>query len=385
MGTRDFYPPRQSRFVEGSMNDRSGPRSRFWDDHKFDFTFEKNPKATTVTEVPITYDGAEQGAAPSGEGIFGRFSRAATALFRRKKEPQPPAEPPRDTRKEEAERAYHEAKRLGLLPEAKVFVRPGMRAYTAPVTGSPRTPRRTPTTTKKQAQLQKRVERLEHNLFPTREKLSDTFPPHTPQLNAPPNSVASSPWTDSTRFSADRHSSGKISKRRRIDGPSAEDTPESSYSYKPSATDLASDTEDDLAEFGSMKRKAPGGTAQMQTYIGPQTTSPANDYTDWRSPSANQALKRVSSGLQAPSKRIRCVPSSPQKGSRTTVPEQWQPREDVVMRDAGEQEAFMVVPDGLHVPPIPSIPYRVEGRRAQVSSNNLRRDDGFGGLGHEIF
>ena len=134
MGTRDFYPPRQSRFVEGSMNDRSGPRSRFWDDHKFDFTFEKNPKATTVTEVPITYDGAEQGAAPSGEGIFGRFSRAATALFRRKKEPQPPAEPPRDTRKEEAERAYHEAKRLGLLPEAKVFVRPGMRAYTAPGT-----------------------------------------------------------------------------------------------------------------------------------------------------------------------------------------------------------------------------------------------------------
>lgn len=126
------------------MTDRSGPRSRFWDDHKFDFTFEKShTQTTTVTEVPITYGESEQGAGSNTEGIFGRFSRAAASLFRRKKEPEP--EPPKDPRKEAAEHAYHEAKRLGLLPEAKVFVRPGMRAYTAPgmffPPSSPRGPR----------------------------------------------------------------------------------------------------------------------------------------------------------------------------------------------------------------------------------------------------
>lgn len=69
--------------------------------------------------------------APTAEGIFGRFSRAAASLFRsshfsglgKRKEREGEA-PVKDTRKEEAERAYAEAKAMGLLPAPKVFVRP---------------------------------------------------------------------------------------------------------------------------------------------------------------------------------------------------------------------------------------------------------------------
>jgi hypothetical protein len=83
----------------------------------------KGVSTTTVEIIPA--------AAPANEGgIFGRFSRAATSILRlgkRKREEQDQGDV-RDTRKEEAEHAYNEAKRLGLLPEPKVFVRPTQRA-----------------------------------------------------------------------------------------------------------------------------------------------------------------------------------------------------------------------------------------------------------------
>lgn len=47
--------------------------------------------------------------------------------------------------------------------------------------------------------------------------------------------------------------------------------------------------------------------------------------------------------------------------------------------NVAKEEVVIIVPDGVTVPHIPTIPKGVDGKRATVS------DDGFGGLGHEIF
>ena len=45
------------------------------------------------------------------------------------------------------------------------------------------------------------------------------------------------------------------------------------------------------------------------------------------------------------------------------------------------EEPVRVVPDGRDVPDVPSIPREMEGKGKKVKVG----DDGFGGLGHEIF
>lgn len=128
-----------------------------------------------------------------------------------------------------------------------------------------------------------------------------------------------------------------------------------------------------------MKHKSPGGTFGSRPPVPPKFDTPAGDYTDWRSPSATQALKRVSSGLQSGSKRIRRVTSGNSIGKlKRKNSDAAMPQEDVEMQDAGEDDV-MLVPDGMHVPPLPAIPYGVEGQRAHMSAPNFRRNDGFGG------
>jgi hypothetical protein len=49
--------------------------------------------------------------------------------------------------------------------------------------------------------------------------------------------------------------------------------------------------------------------------------------------------------------------------------------------DLRKEEIVTVVPDGKKVPMVPAIPVGVEGQKAKVKG----RDDGYGGLGHEMF
>jgi hypothetical protein len=46
-----------------------------------------------------------------------------------------------------------------------------------------------------------------------------------------------------------------------------------------------------------------------------------------------------------------------------------------------QDEIMVVVPDGVSVPPIPSIPNGVEGKKAKVTNGR----DAYGGLEHEMF
>lgn len=132
------FMPRRSKFAEGTMNStasiRPPPEVLWRETTDSETNLSANAEAThkkwpTSSVTQITE--AAPASAPTHEGnIFGRFSRAAASLFRgqgfsglgkRKREDDSQA---KETRKEEVERAYADAKRLGLLPEPTVYVRP---------------------------------------------------------------------------------------------------------------------------------------------------------------------------------------------------------------------------------------------------------------------
>jgi hypothetical protein len=130
------FTPRHSKFLEGTMNSTASihppPEELLREGLDRETCATPDAKAShkkwpssSVTQIPdpaptTTHEGS----------IFGRFGRAAASLFRgsgfsglgkRKREDDVQ---PKETRKEEVERAYADAKRLGLLPEPTVYVRP---------------------------------------------------------------------------------------------------------------------------------------------------------------------------------------------------------------------------------------------------------------------
>jgi hypothetical protein len=136
------FMPRRSKFAEGTMNSTASihpPPEVLWretGDSEASHTPDaeaahKKWPSSSVTQITETPSTSAPTSTHTHEGnIFGRFSRAAASLFRgqgfsglgkRKREDD---SQPKETRKEEVERAYADAKRLGLLPEPTVYVRP---------------------------------------------------------------------------------------------------------------------------------------------------------------------------------------------------------------------------------------------------------------------
>jgi hypothetical protein len=188
----------------------------------------------------------------------------------------------------------------------------------------------------KQLKLSKTVSDLERKLAKARKELSETLGEHEPLPSIP--SVSAFPPTPDTStshfFSQDEVSPhpythqesvskpNKIVKKRKASGISEDE-------YKPITTESESD-------FGS-------------------------DFTTNKAKST-ATTKTVSIGKS--SKRRKANGKLSKKRSNIT-----------------KDEVVIVVPDGVTVPPIPMIPHGTEGKLATVS----KEDDGFGGLGHEIF
>ena len=279
-----------------------------------------------------------------------------------------------DERKTAAEAAYHEAKNLGLLPTPKVYVRPAMAArqqqkygtlahplpaekmqlrLTAAVAEAatpirtPRTPGlyRTPSKKdlQKQRKLSKRVSDLEFKLASARKELQtvlykDMSPlPNQPNL-APPTPdfsqsepEAASPTTD-TRMSEPPSSIGKIVKKRKAT------IHDSDSEYKPVPTD--SEVDFDLMS-------GPSASEHERDAV------PARSIKRLKNSASRKNLKRQSSRLH-------------KKFSRSSM---------------RSEEPIRVVPDGVSVPEVPSIPVEMEsqGQRVKVG------DDGYGGYADEIF
>ncbi|KAJ4378845.1 hypothetical protein N0V86_005718 [Didymella sp. IMI 355093] len=338
----------------------------------------------------------------TAEGTFGRFSRVFANVFggvlgKRKAdqdatEPSTdPAQAALDERKRAAEEAYRLAKEQGLLPAPKVFVRPGMtpRAWSADGPASAATPSarsdgsatqrpRPPLTPRtpgsvarspskkdlnKQKKLSKRVSSLEVKLASAKKELQSVLgnecfpavpplPAHfsaglgdalspTPNTGLQPNtphifSDDTAPLSPTFGDGASASLPGKITKKRKT--VAAHESPSD---YLPTATATASDVDMSEAE-----------RSESEAIVSPV-------------PERQGSLKRVKRDA---SKRLKRTGSRLQrKVSRSSVREE---REDKVV----------VVKPGGAVPPVPVVPKDVEGNKVKVVG-----DDGYGGLGHEIF
>jgi hypothetical protein len=283
------------------------------------------------------------------EGLFARSLRFFKTLGKRKERE---GEEKKDTRRELVEQAYADAKALGLLPEPKVFTRPYAtpRTRTAPSTPRPSisTPALRASTSKKdlskQFKLSKRVSSLELRLYEARRALCEALGEDVPPVPALPVTLPPTPDTSTNqffsedRFSPEVHveeqesaveaSAGKIVKKRKVI------TTTSDEDYKPVTTDTDS-------EYGSEHV----GRKSRTTVTTTETTA------------------NLKAGTPSKSQRRR-------KGRASR-------KKSVVTKE--KEEVVTVVPNGKSVPPLPKVPSGVEGKRAAV------RDDGFGGLGHEIF
>jgi len=319
------------------------------------------------------------------EGTYARLRSAFATMFGgvlgKRKAGQADAEREKDLhqqlldeRKTAAEIAYHEAKALGLLPTPKVYVRPAMAARQQQKYGTPAhplpaekmqlcltaavaeaaTPIRIPRTPglyrtpskkdlQKQKKLSKRVSDLEFKLASARKELQtvlykDMSPlPNQPNL-APPTPEfsqsepeAASPTTNDTRMSEPPSSIGKIVKKRKAT------VHDSDAEYKPVPTDSEADL--DIMS---------GPSASEQEH-----QVPARSIKRLKNSASRKNLKRQSSRLH-------------KKFSRSSMK---------------SEEPLRVVPDGVSVPEVPSIPVEMESKGQKVNVG----DDGYGGYADEIF
>ncbi|KAI4654817.1 uncharacterized protein J4E78_006994 [Alternaria triticimaculans] len=277
-----------------------------------------------------------------------------------------------DQRKRDAEIAYHEAKDLGLLPQPKVFVRPAMRsrqfgtpsqpvaaekmqlgltaamAEAATPIRTPRTPTLRHTPSKKdlhkQKKLTKRVSDLEYKLASAKKELQTVlyndippvpripgFAPPTPDVTPSENE---DPSRNTTPVEVEPPASiGKIVKKRKAT------IHDSDGEYKPIPTDSEGDID--------MLSAASASEAEV-------------------SERTERSIKRVKSTASKKSPGRRSSSRLTKRFSRSNLK---------------SEEPVRVVPDGRDVPDVPSIPREMESKGKKVKVG----DDGFGGLGHEIF
>ncbi|USP80502.1 hypothetical protein yc1106_07776 [Curvularia clavata] len=340
-------------------------------------------------------------AAPS-EGAYARIQRAFASMFGsvlgKRKAGSTDAERDReqhqqllDERKRAAEIAYYDAKDRGLLPTPKVFVRPGMAARVngqklhpaekmqlglttelveaATPVRTPRTPgtpglNRMPSKKdlNKQKKLTKRVSDLEFKLASARKELHTVlyndlppvppvpkFAPPTPDVTQSENEAASPEVRSSFSDSKALRSMGRLVKKRKT---AAHD---SDAEYKPVPTDSEGDT--DMVSVPSASEHEDGEDEEDE-----EEDAAAEPTTKRSKGPSNRKAKNS----QRQSSRLR------KKFSRSSI---------------RHEEPVSVVPDGVTVPLVPSLPKELEAeaKKKGTGKQGGARDDGYGGLGHEIF
>ncbi|EMD87383.1 hypothetical protein COCC4DRAFT_133905 [Bipolaris maydis ATCC 48331] len=341
--------PRPSRFKEHTNTNSTirPPPEELWKDVAIDDLIEQYNEDNA--QPPSSAPAQANSASGPGEGTYARIQRAFASMFGsvlgKRKAGSMDAERDReqqlhqqllDERKKAAEIAYYEAKDRGLLPTPKVFAATPMR-----IPGTPRTPGLHHTPSKKdlqkQKKLSKRVSDLEFKLASARKELHTVlyndlppappvpkFAPPTPDVTQSENEPASPEArtsTSSNNATAPR-SMGRILKKRKTTAAAHD----SDTDYKPLPTDSEGDTDMLSHAKSSASRKK------------------------------NKNSKRQSSRLR-------------NKFSRSSFK---------------QDKPVCVVPDGVNVPDVPSLPQDVQD---EVKSRARKggRDDGYGGLGHEIF
>jgi hypothetical protein len=340
---------------------------------------------TSTPGTPVPTEGALNRFSRAWHSVFGDFrnvlgKRKAGSAEAEKENKVPDKEQQvLDERKQAADQAYQArkmAQEQGLLPTPKVFVRPTAtpRAHKTPAPSTntaqkqhlvgvfvehtdpaftPRTPSLYRSTSKKdlvkQAKLSKRVSALELKLASARKELHNVLQTDLPPVPPLPTNLSD------TRV------------------PSFSLTPPI---FSDASADVSQDTEATTPapvptpslSMGKItkKRKATADSLD-ETYRSIPTDSEMSDLHSEHSPEPEppqRTIKRVKSSTSKKLKR-----QSSRLSKRLSRGELRKEKEEVVR----------VVPDGRNVPLMPSIPQGAEGKMSKV------RDDGYGGLEHEMF
>ncbi|KAH8716900.1 hypothetical protein GQ44DRAFT_688704 [Phaeosphaeriaceae sp. PMI808] len=400
--------PRASRFKEhtNTTNSIHPPPSELWQDLGIEDMIEK---FNEESRAPPTRKGASKSvtspeafgapsasgagmlasAAPvtsaTSEGTFGRFSRAFASVFGgfgsvlgKRKAGHADAERDGekqllDERKQAADQAY-QARKLameqGLLPTPKVFVRPNVtpRPHKCVVehtvtAAAPRTPSLYKSPSRKdlhkQKKLTKRVSDLEFKLASARKELHTVLHKDLPPVPPLPIIVppAQTPETSqsTTVFTENEEAVSQDTQDTQI----TQDTQDTkATTTPPSPTSPLTSFPQPPRQVGKIVKKRKATSSSDSLYIPTTTDSDSEPDTSAPPSSPERTPKRPKSSAGRKPKR------QPSKLSR---------------RKARSEEPVRIVPDGKSVPLLPPIPRGVEGRIVRVG------DDGFGGLGHEIF
>jgi hypothetical protein len=331
---------------------------------------------------------------PTSEGTLGRFSRAFASVFGgfgnvlgKRKAGSADAERDKEKqileeRKQAADEAYQArklAQEQGLLPTPKVFVRPALtprshkcgtlpapsracsevQALTVAVAehivpaSTPRTPGlyRSPSKKdlQKQKKLSKRVSDLEFKLASARKELHTVLHKDLPPIPPLPTLLPPTP-TPETSQTTQVFSEPEVSQDTQPtqETQPLEDTPVPDPAPSPKLV-------------GKITKKRKATTTDDETYK-PIPTDSEGDISMSASEPEQRTIKRVKSTSGKKLKR--------QSSRLSKRP----PRSELK-----KEEVVRIVPDGKKVPPIPAIPNGVEGKKVRI------RDDGYGGLEHEMF
>ncbi|KAF2180185.1 hypothetical protein K469DRAFT_693346 [Zopfia rhizophila CBS 207.26] len=388
--------PYISKFKEATMNSTSSihpPPNVFWKDLQIDHLIEKYSQDVSAPPTHPKIARAPAAFAPPPQTAFGRLKgwlgSGFSVLGKRKAEPAQNQEGGKENRKEEVRLAYEQAKELGLLPAPKVFTQPRAkpRFHTTQKDGD-RTPTPTPTPSlhktpskkdlQKQAKLSRRVSDLEKKLHEARKELSLTLgdAPPVPALPstlsdlATPNGRFTASSQHSFRHSASSSNLNLGAESTRLAKRSRSTLHDSAEKTSTRHDSMASSSSPNRSHFWAQDELNPHNfvenTPNLKQKItkkrkvgdkGDITYKPVSDTND-ESQSEGEASRRTK-------KLKRSKRGSGKLNKRST--------------STTKKGAVIVVPDGVTVPPLPSIPAGMEGNRVAVS------DDGFGGLGHEIF
>jgi hypothetical protein len=417
--------PRTSRFKEHTNTASSikPPPDALWQDLAIDDMIEKFNEESRAPPVrkgvsksitppsfgtpAVTVKGASSTAAPGtlatneGMGTFGRFSRAFASVFGgfgsvlgKRKAGNADAEREKekeqrvlDERKQAADEAYAAmmmAREQGLLPTPKVFVRPTatprthkcgkfdmlsvkeekltevVAEHVAPST--PRTPSLYKSPSKKdlqkQMKLTKRVSDLEHKRASARKELHTVLAkdlPPVPPLPAilPPTPAPETSQTTITATSTTTSTQIFNEKEASPDTQATTPTP---------SQQIPLPTPEKQSVGKIVKKRKATTTTDDGTYKPIPTDSDGDISMSASEPEQTRNIKRVKSQNGKKNKR---------QSSRLT--------KSRGKNDMRKEEPVVIVPDGKRVPLVPAIPNGVEGKKAKL------RDDGYGGLGHEMF
>ncbi|KAF2024572.1 hypothetical protein EK21DRAFT_104549 [Setomelanomma holmii] len=312
---------------------------------------------------------------PTNEGTFGRFSRAFASVFGgfgsvlgKRKAGNADAERDKEKqileeRKQAADEAYQArklAQEQGLLPTPKVFVRPALTPRShkcvaeqiAPAT-TPRTPGlyRSPSKKdlQKQKKLSKRVSDLEFKLASTRKELQIVLHKDLPPVPPLPSLLPPTTTPETSQAS------------QVFSEPDISQDPQSTQEIQTTAEIQVTEPTPSPKPVGKITKKRKATTADDETYK-PIPTHSDGDISMSASEPEQRTIKRVKSTSGKKLKR---------QSSRLS--------KRMSRSELKKEEPVRIVPDGKKVPPIPAIPNGVQGTKVRI------RDDGYGGLEHEMF